>query len=149
MEQKIVQAAVAIKNGTQDCLYLGNIYSKRDIGHSEDFVRAMWLMLQQDEPDDYVVATGEAIMIKDLVDKVFSLLGMDLEWFGEGEDEFATTDARVVVRIDPKYYRPSEVDHLLGDSAKAREKLGWRPERDLDSLLEEMVSVEEKRISRT
>lgn len=145
VEQKIVQGAVAIKKGKQDCLYLGNIYSSRDFGHASDYTEAMWLILQQEIPDDYVISTGTTYMIKDIVNKVFEMLDMIIEWEGKGVDEIGKVDGQVVIRIDPRYFRPSEVDTLIGDSSKAREKLNWRPKFDIDDILNEMVWVEIKK----
>jgi GDPmannose 4,6-dehydratase len=139
VEQKIVKAAVAISQGKQKCLYLGNIYSYRDFGHAKDFVKAMWLMLQQENPDDYVIASGQKHLIKDIVNKVFKMVGMEIEWHGSGDEEFGCVDDNIIIRIDPKYYRPSEVESLHGDSTIAMQKLGWKPEYDLDSILSEMI----------
>ena len=143
VEQKIVKAAVAIKQGTQDCLYLGNIYSSRDFGHAADYTEAMWLMLQQDQPDDYVIASGKTYVIKDIINKVFEILDMELTWQGEGIDEVGKVDSqegkKIVIRIDPSYFRPSEVDTLLGDSTKARTKLKWQPKFDIDDILNDMI----------
>ena len=144
VEQKIVKAAVAISKGKQKCLYLGNIYSYRDFGHAKDFVNAMWLMLQQENPDDYVIASGEKHLIKDIVNKVFRMVGMDIQWYGTGDKEYASVDDNIVVRIDPKYYRPSEVDSLHGDSSNARKKLGWKPKYDIDDILLEMIDEANK-----
>jgi GDPmannose 4,6-dehydratase len=146
VEQKIVKAAVAISQGKQKCLYLGNIYSYRDFGHAKDFVKAMWMMLQQEKPVDYVIASGQKYLIKDIVNKVFKMVGMELQWHGSGDTEYACVDDNVVIRIDPKYYRPSEVDSLHGDSRNAREKLGWEPKHDLDSILTEMINEANKKI---
>ena len=128
--RKITRGLARITTGLDDCLYLGNIDSLRDWGHAKDFVRAQWLMLQQDEPDDFVIATGEQHSVREFIGLAAGHLGMDLEWQGSGVDETATdrNSGKVVVRIDPRYFRPTEVDTLLGDPAKAREKLGWAPE---------------------
>ena len=134
-----MQAAVAISKGKQKCLYLGNIYSYRDFGHAKDFVNAMWLMLQQEKPDDYVIASGEKHLIKDIVNKVFRMVGMDIEWHEKGDKEYASFDDNIIVRIDPKYYRPSEVESLHGDCTNAKRKLKWEPKYDIDSILIEMV----------
>lgn len=150
VEQKIVQGAVAIFKGKQSCLKLGNIYSSRDYGHAYDYIRAMWLMLQQEIPEDYVIATGNKYMVKDIVTLVFSKLNIPLEWSGEGIDEIGTIknskykkfEGKVVVKIDPIYFRPSEVNNLVGDSTKAREKLGWEPEYDFDTIIDEMIVKE-------
>jgi len=125
--RKITRAATRIKEGLQDKLYLGNIDAKRDWGYAGDYVEAMWLMLQQDEPDDYVVATGHTYSVREFLDEVFGIL--DLEWSD-------------YVEIDPRYYRPAEVDILLGDATKAREKLGWEPEMDLKGLAGVMVHAD-------
>ena len=145
VEQKIVKGAVAIAQGRQDCLYLGNLYSYRDFGHTKDFIEAMWLMMQQDSPDDYVIASGEKYLIKDLVNKVFSMVGLDLQWSGSGDKEYAYVDDKVVVRIDQRYYRPSEVESLHGDASKAMSTLNWKPKYNLGMILDEMVSVEQSK----
>ena len=150
VEQKIVQGAVAIFKGKKDCLKLGNIYSYRDYGHAYDYVKAMWLMLQQEIPEDYVIATGEKYMIKDIVTLVFSKLNIPLEWSGEGINEIGTInnskynkfEGKIVVKIDPVYFRPTEVDNLIGDSTKAKEKLGWNPEYTFDMIIDEMIKKE-------
>jgi GDPmannose 4,6-dehydratase len=143
VEQKIVKGAVAIKYKKQNCLYLGNLYSYRDIGHSKDFVYAMWLMLQQNKPNDYVIASGEKIMIKEIVNYVFDKLSMKLEWHEEGFNEYAIANDSIVVKIDKRYFRPSEVNVLLGDSTKAKKQLGWVPKYTLDTILDEMIIEEE------
>ncbi|NDA27081.1 MAG: GDP-mannose 4,6-dehydratase, partial [Verrucomicrobia bacterium] len=147
VEQKIVKAAVAILNNKQDCLYLGNIYSYRDFGHAKDYVNAMWLMLQDDTPDDYVIATGSKYMIKDIVSLVFNKLGMQIEWSGEGTEEIGVIrySNKVVVRINKKYYRPNDVDSLIGDATKALNKLKWNPEYTFESIINEMITEEIKR----
>ncbi|WPZ36186.1 GDP-mannose 4,6-dehydratase [Thalassobaculum sp. OXR-137] len=146
--RKIVRAVAAIKNGTQDCLYLGNIHSKRDWGHARDFVEGMWRILQQDEPDDYVLATGETHSVKEFVEKSFEYAGMKIEWSGSGLDEVGVDagSGRVVVRIDPEFFRPSEVDLLLGDATKAKEKLGWVASTSFEGLVEDMMEAELKTI---
>jgi GDPmannose 4,6-dehydratase len=130
-----------IKEGLQDCLYLGNLDSLRDWGHARDYVRAQWLMLQQDIPDDYVIATGEQHSVREFVTKAGIELGIKLQWTGKGVEEHAVDDAtgRSIVKVDPRYFRPTEVDTLLGDPTKAREKLGWRSELSFDALVKEMV----------
>lgn len=145
VEQKIVQGAVAISKNQQDCLYLGNLYTYRDFGHAKDFVKAMWLMLQQNTPNDYVIASGVKYLIKDIVNMVFEKLGMNLSWFGEGENEYAMVDNKVVIRIDSNYYRPSEVESLHGDATKAKKELSWSPKYDLDLILNEMIETEMKK----
>ncbi|MHB8056620.1 MAG: GDP-mannose 4,6-dehydratase [Desulfuromonadaceae bacterium] len=142
--RKITRAAARIKLGMQDCLYLGNIDAKRDWGFAGDYVEAMWRMLQQDQPDDYVIATGETYMVRTFAEKVFARLGMSLEWRGSGVDEVGidTATAKVVIRIDPKYFRPAEVDLLLGDPAKARKQLGWEPVTSFEELVNMMTDAD-------
>jgi GDPmannose 4,6-dehydratase len=138
--RKVTRAAAAIKLGRQDVLFLGNLDARRDWGFAGDFVHAMWLMLQADDPDDYVIATGQAHSVRELCDLAFRLAGLPLTWRGSGIDEHAvTSDDRVVVRIDPRYFRPAEVDCLVGDASKAREKLGWKPAIGFEELVEMMV----------
>jgi GDPmannose 4,6-dehydratase len=141
--RKITRAAARIKAGRQDCLYLGNLDAKRDWGFAGDFVEAMWLMLQADEPDDYVVATGETHSVREFCELTFARVGLLLTWRGEGLDEEGIgPDGRTLVRVDPRYFRPSEVDFLLGDASKARDHLGWRPETDFAGLVEMMVDAD-------
>ena len=138
--RKITQALSKISVGLQDCLYLGNLNAKRDWGHAKDFVEAMWLMLQQDVPDDYVIATGEQYSVRDFVKEAAPYFGMKIVWMGEGLDEVgidANTN-RAVIRVDPKYFRPAEVETLLGDASKAKEKLGWEPKISFKQLVEDM-----------
>ena len=138
--RKITQALSKISVGLQDCLYLGNLNAKRDWGHAKDFVEAMWLMLQQDVPDDYVIATGEQYSVRDFVKEAAPYFGMKIVWIGEGLDEVgidANTN-RAVIRVDPKYFRPAEVETLLGDASKAKEKLGWEPKISFKQLVEDM-----------
>jgi GDPmannose 4,6-dehydratase len=151
VEQKIVKAGVAIANKKQDCLYLGNIYSYRDIGHAKDYVNAMWLMLQNDKAEDFVISTGEKYMIKDIVSIVFEKLNIPLKWEGEDLDEIAIINSKdhdlngkIVVKIDKKYFRPSEVDVLIGDSSKARKKLLWTHKYVFNDIIDEMISEELK-----
>ena len=138
--RKITRALSQISVGLQDCLYLGNLDAKRDWGHAKDFVEAMYLMLQQDEPDDYVIATGEQYSVRDFVNKAAPYFGLNLEWRGEGLDEVAVdkVSKRTVVAVDEKYFRPAEVESLLGDPTKAKEKLGWKPTTTFDQLVEDM-----------
>jgi GDPmannose 4,6-dehydratase len=138
--RKITRAVSAIKLGLQDCLYLGNLYSRRDWGYAPDFVLAMWMMLQQEKPDDYVIATNETHSIKEFVDIAFKLADMELKWDGEGEEEIGVEKrtGRVLVQIDPRYYRPAEVDLLLGDYSKAKKVLGWEPTVKFNKLVEIM-----------
>ena len=139
--RKITRGLSRISVGEQDCLYLGNLNAKRDWGHAKDYVEAMWLMLQQDEPDDYVIATGEQYSVKDFVEKAAPFFGFNIEWMGEGELEFGYdwNTKRKVIAVDKKYFRPAEVESLLGDASKAKQKLGWEPKISFDQLIEDMV----------
>jgi len=138
--RKVVIGLSKVKSGLLDCVHLGNLNAKRDWGHAKDFVDAMWLMLQQDEPDDYVIATEEQHSVREFVEKCAPYFGMDIRWEGEGLDEVGidTVSDRVVIRVSEKYFRPSEVDTLIGDSSKAREKLGWQPKISFDELVRDM-----------
>jgi len=138
--RKITQALSKISVGLQDCLFLGNLNAKRDWGHAKDFVEAMWLMLQQDEPDDFVIATGVQYSVKDFVEEAAPYFGMKIVWEGEGLDEVGVDklSKKTVIRVDPKYFRPAEVETLLGDASKAREKMGWEPKISFDQLVEDM-----------
>jgi len=142
--RKITRAAARIKLGLQDTLYLGNLDAKRDWGYAGDYVEAMWLMLQQDDPEDYVVATGETHSVREFAEKVFARLGMPLEWQGEGVLEKAVDakTGKTVLEIDPRYFRPAEVDLLLGDPAKAKKNLHWSPKVDFDSLVNMMTDAD-------
>ena len=139
--RKITHAVARIKFGLQNDLKLGNIDAKRDWGHAKDYVEAMWLMLQQDEPDDYVIATGEQYSVKDFVDRAAPFFGFKIEWRGEGMDEFGydLSTSKTVIEVNPRYFRPAEVESLLGDATKAKEKLGWEPKITFDELIEDMV----------
>ena len=139
--RKITMAAVRIHRGLQDCLYMGNIDARRDWGYAKDYVRMMWMMLQQDTPDDYVVATGEMHTVREFIEKAFARLGHTIEWRGKGVDEVGidTSTGKTVVRIDPRYFRPAEVEQLLGDPSKAKLKLGWVPEVKFEELVKIMV----------
>jgi len=138
--RKITQALSKISVGLQDCLYLGNLNAKRDWGHAKDFVEAMWLMLQQDEPDDYVIATGVQYSVKDFVDEAAPHFGMKIVWMGEGLNEigYDLNTKKTVIQVNPKYFRPAEVESLLGDASKAKEKLGWEPKISFKQLVEDM-----------
>ncbi len=148
--RKITDAVARIKFGAQDCLELGNLDSKRDWGHSQDYVRAMWLMLQQDEADDYVVATNETRTVREFVEKAFAKAGIVVEWSGKGVDEIGRDAAtgKVIVRVNPNFFRPAEVDILLGDPSKAEKKLGWKREIPFDSLVERMVERDLKLVEK-
>jgi GDPmannose 4,6-dehydratase len=139
--RKITRAVARIKLGLQDKLYLGNLDSKRDWGHARDYVKAQWLILQQDEPDDFVIATGKQYSVREFVDAAFSEVGVSLVWEGEGVDEkgINVETGDVVVEVDPRYFRPTEVETLLGDPSKAKEKLGWEAEIPLHDMVAEMV----------
>nr|BDD43836.1 GDP-mannose 4,6-dehydratase [bacterium] len=139
--RKITRGLSRISVGEQECLYLGNLNAKRDWGHAKDYVEAMWLMLQQDEPDDYVIATGEQYSVKDFVNKAAPFFGFNIEWMGEGELEFGYdwNTKRKVIAVDKKYFRPAEVESLLGDASKAKRKLGWEPKISFEQLIEDMV----------
>ena len=138
--RKITRGLSRISVGMEKLLRLGNIHAKRDWGHARDYVEAMWLMLQQDKPDDYVIATGEQYSVKDFVDEAAYYFGFKLEWMGEGLDEtaFDWNTKRPVIIIDPEYFRPAEVESLLGDATKAKEVLGWEPKTSFKELVEEM-----------
>jgi GDPmannose 4,6-dehydratase len=139
--RKITRAAARIKLGLKDCMYLGNLDAKRDWGFAGDYVRAMWAMLQQDGPDDYVVATGQAYSVREFVEKAFSHIDIRIAWEGEGVEERGVNadTGDVLVRIDPGYFRPTEVAYLLGDPSKAWETLGWAPKTSLDELVRIMI----------
>jgi GDPmannose 4,6-dehydratase len=138
--RKITQALSKISVGLQDCLYLGNLNAKRDWGHAKDFVEAMWLMLQQNEPEDFVIATGKQYSVREFVEESAPYFGMKIEWMGEGLDEvgYDWNTKKAVIRVDPKYFRPAEVETLLGDATKAKEKLGWEPKITFKQLVEDM-----------
>ena len=139
--RKITKAVANIKYGLQDVLELGNMDAKRDWGHSKDYVKAMWLMLQQDEPDDYVISTGTTHPVREFVELAFKAAGIEVEFKGEGVDEkgYVKGTDKVVVQVNPKFYRPAEVDLLLGDCSKAEKKLGWKREISYEELVKRMV----------
>ena len=141
VSRKVTRAVAAISLGLQDTLYLGNLDAERDWGHARDYVDAMWLMLQQDKPDDYVIATGRKHSVRDLVSRAFAEVGIRLAWEGQGVEETAR-DAKtgnILVKVDPRYFRPTEVDLLLGDAAKARRILGWEARTSFQAMISEMV----------
>lgn len=144
VSRKITRGLARIKLGLDDCIYLGNLDARRDWGYAKDYVRAMWLMLQQPEPDDYVIATNESHSVREFTELVGGHLGFEIEWRGTGLDEIGVdrlTD-RTIVRIDPRYFRPAEVDHLIGDYTKARTKLGWSPTVRFPELVRMMAAAD-------
>jgi GDPmannose 4,6-dehydratase len=157
--RKITRALARVKLGLQDCLYLGNLDARRDWGHARDYVEAQWLILQQERPDDFVIATGQQYSVRDFVTTAAGELGLELSWRGSGLDQIAVvesvagdakfpTPGQIVVRVDPRYFRPTEVDTLLGDPTKAREKLGWIPRVSFSELVAEMVREDLKAAER-
>ena len=158
--RKITMAVAAIANGLQDTLYLGNLNAQRDWGHAKDYVEAMWLILQQEKPEDFVIATGITTSVRDFIRLAFGEVGIELKFTGEGVNEKGTVVAsnnpkyqlpagKVVVAVDPAYFRPTEVELLIGDPTKAKQKLGWRPKYDLAGLVKEMVARDLKEINTT
>ncbi|MDO8771328.1 MAG: GDP-mannose 4,6-dehydratase [Burkholderiaceae bacterium] len=139
--RKITRALARIKLGIQDCLYLGNLDSKRDWGHAKDYVEMQWLMLQQDKPEDFVIATGVQYTVREFVDAAAKELGLQIRWEGSNETEkgYDATTGKCIVAVDPRYFRPTEVETLLGDATKAREKLGWVPKISFSELVAEMA----------
>ncbi len=144
--RKITRGAAKIKLGLQDKLFMGNIDAERDWGHAKDYVEGMYLMLQQDEPDDYVLATGKKISVRKFIEMAFQEVGINIEWKGEGVDEKGINkeNGKVIVEIDPRYFRPTEVDLLVGDASKAKKKLGWEPKYTVADLCREMVQSDMK-----
>lgn len=157
--RKITRGVARIALGLQDKIYMGNIDAKRDWGHAKDYVEAMWLMLQQDTPEDYVISTGVTTTVRDFIIMAFGEVGIKLEFKGKEENETATVvksanpeynlkPGQVVVQIDPRYYRPTEVEILIGDNAKAKKQLGWNPKHDLQAIVKEMVECDVKLFKR-
>ncbi len=153
--RKITMGVANIVKGKQDVLYLGNLDAKRDWGHAKDYVEAMWLMLQQEKPEDFVIATGQTTKVREFLEMAFEAVGVELEYHKEGKDEYAVVKAcanpdyqlpigQKVVAVDPNYYRPTEVDLLLGDPTKAKTKLGWQPKYTLEAMISEMVNSDLK-----
>lgn len=149
--RKITQALANISQGLQECLYIGNLNAKRDWGHAKDYVRMQWMMLQQEEPKDYVIATGVQYSVREFIEKAASTLGITICWQGEGKEEIGVIESvgtecsnlkagDIMIRIDPRYFRPAEVETLLGDPTKAKEELGWIPQITLDEMVDEMVT---------
>ena len=142
--RKITMGLKAISEGRQKVVYLGNLDAKRDWGHAKDYCEAMWMMLQQDEPEDFVIATGKQYSVREFVEEAAPHFGFDIEWHSNGEDEIGMDKKtkKTIIAVDPKYYRPSEVDTLLGDSTKARIELGWEPKTTFKELVKEMCENE-------
>jgi GDPmannose 4,6-dehydratase len=147
--RKITRAMARIKLGLEDCLYLGNLNAKRDWGHARDFVEAQWLVLQQDQPEDFVIATGEQHSVREFVEAAGAELDIKVSWRGSGaKEEGYDAKGRRIVAVDPRYFRPAEVDSLLGDASKARRKLGWKPKVSFKHLVAEMVAADLKAAER-
>jgi GDPmannose 4,6-dehydratase len=146
--RKITRAAVRIAAGIQETIYLGNLEAKRDWGHAKDYIEGMYLMLQQEEPEDFVLATGETHSVREFCERAFRHAGIDIEWIGEGVDEkgINAETGDTIVEIDPRYFRPTEVDLLIGDATMAREKLGWMPKYTFDELVKEMIYEDQEKI---
>ncbi len=142
--RKITRALTRIKTGIQECLYLGNIDAKRDWGHAKDYVEMQWLMLQQDQPKDYVIGTGTQFSVRDFIKVTARILDMNLEWSGSGINEIAKWNGNTILKIDPAYFRPTEVETLLADSAMAKKDLGWTPKITFEQLVREMVESDLK-----
>ena len=142
--RKVTRAVARIALKKQDVLYLGNLNAKRDWGHAKDFVNAMWLIMQQDKPGDYIVASGKSYSVREFVARAFKEVGINILWEGEGLNEKGVDkkSGKVLIKVDPLYFRPVEVDILLGDSSKARKDLGWKPNYDFDDLVKEMVAFD-------
>lgn len=147
--RRITRALARIKLGLQECVYLGNLNAKRDWGHAKDYVEMQWLMLQQDKPEDFVIATGVQYSVRDFINAAAKELGMQIRWEGDGVDEKGyDIDGKCVVAVDPRYFRPTEVETLLGDPAKAKKKLGWTPKITFEELVAEMVREDLKSAER-
>jgi GDPmannose 4,6-dehydratase len=147
--RKITRALARIKLGLQECLYLGNLSAKRDWGHAKDYVEMQWLMLQQDHPEDFVIATGVQYSVRDFVDAAAKEIGIAVTWQGQGVAETGTDQSgKTIVKVDPRYFRPTEVETLLGDASKARDKLGWTPQTSFAELVAEMVREDLKSAER-
>lgn len=148
--RKITIAVAKIKQGLQECLYLGNLDAKRDWGFAGDYVEAMWLILQQENPEDFVIATGETRTVREFVERAFAEVGIEIEWQGSGVEEKGIDRAtgHVVVAVDPQFFRPTEVEMLLGNPSKAKEKLGWQPKTSFDELVKMMVQADLEKIQK-
>ena len=137
--RKITRALVNIKLGLQETLYIGNLNALRDWGHAKDYVRAMWLMLQQNQPEDFVIATGKQHSVKEFINLAANFLNIEISWKGKGVDEIGIFNDKVIIKIDKKYFRPTEVETLLGDASKAKKKLNWEAEISFEKLVKEMI----------
>jgi len=137
--RKITRALVKIKLGLQETLYIGNLNALRDWGHAKDYVRAMWLMLQQNQPEDFVIATGKQHSVKEFINLAANFLNIEISWKGKGEDEIGIFNDKEIIKIDKKYFRPTEVETLLGDASKSKKKLNWEPEISFEKLVKEMI----------
>jgi len=148
--RKITKSVAAIKHGIEDKLYIGNLNAKRDWGYAKDYVKAMWLMLQQETPEDLVISTGETHSVKEFIEKAFACTNIKLRWEGEGKEEkgIDIVSGKVLVETDPRYFRPLEVDLLVGDSSKAKEKLNWEPEKKFEDIVKLMVEYDLKKLSK-
>ena len=142
--RKITRALTKIKLGFQKDLYLGNLNAKRDWGHAKDFVEAQWLMLQQKKPEDFVIATGKQYSIRDFINLASKNLDMKIDWKGKNLDEVGSFNGKDIIKVDPRYFRPAEVEDLLGDSSKAKEKLNWVPKISFEQLVKEMIDEDLK-----
>jgi len=144
--RKISRAVAAIEAGRQDSLFIGNLNARRDWGHARDYVEGMWMILQQPQPDDYVLATGDSHTVREFIERAFAVIGRQVAWRGEGIGETGIDKAsgQVLIRIDPRYFRPTEIDNLVGDSSKARDRLGWKHRVDFDDLVLEMVEEDRR-----
>jgi len=149
VSRKITRAMARIKLGLQDCLYMGNLNAKRDWGHARDYVEMQWMMLQQDKPEDFVIASGKQYSVRDFINATATELGMKIRWEGEGINEKAfDAQGRCIIAVDPRYFRPAEVETLLGDPTKAHQKLGWKPTTTFEQLVKEMVHSDLKEAQR-
>ena len=142
--RKITMALARIKLGLQENLYLGNLNALRDWGHAKDYIEAQWLMLQQDKPEDFVIATGKQFSVRDFINLASKNLSMKIDWKGEGLNEVGSHNGREVIKVDPRYYRATEVESLLGDARKAKEKLKWVPKISFEKLVKEMIDEDLK-----
>jgi GDPmannose 4,6-dehydratase len=140
--RKITRGLCNVAEGLEKCIYMGNLDALRDWGHAKDYVRMQWLMLQQNSPEDFVIATGVQFTVRQFIEKASAFLQKEIHWKGEGETEVGYWGSQAVIRIDPRYFRPTEVETLLGNPAKAKQKLGWEPEITLDQMVEEMIMVD-------